>query len=53
MVTINPAIVIKAEDSKGAIEKGRDADLTILDKDDLSIYATIIRGRIAYHRSDQ
>jgi N-acetylglucosamine-6-phosphate deacetylase len=52
MVTINPARVIKAGNRKGAIERGKDADLTILEKDGLSVYATIIRGQIAYRRSD-
>jgi N-acetylglucosamine-6-phosphate deacetylase len=53
MVTINPARVIKAGNRKGLIERGKDADLTILEKDGLSVYATIIRGQIAYRSSDQ
>jgi N-acetylglucosamine-6-phosphate deacetylase len=48
MVTINPARVIGVDDRKGSVEKGKDADLTILKKDDLSVCATIIRGQVAY-----
>jgi len=48
MVTTNPARVIRAENRKGAIEKGKDADLTILERNDLSVCTTIIRGQIAY-----
>jgi N-acetylglucosamine-6-phosphate deacetylase len=50
-VTINPARVIKVDDHQGSIEKGKDADLTILKQNDLSVYATIIKGQIAYRSS--
>jgi N-acetylglucosamine-6-phosphate deacetylase len=49
MITANPARVVKVDDRKGTIAKGKDADLTILDENNLSVYATIIKGRIAFH----
>jgi N-acetylglucosamine-6-phosphate deacetylase len=52
MVTTNPARVIKADGEKGSIEEGKDADLTILNKD-LSVHATIVKGRVVYYDSSQ
>jgi N-acetylglucosamine-6-phosphate deacetylase len=48
MVTLNPARIIKADDHKGSIEKGKDADIVLLNRIDLSIRATIIKGQVAY-----
>jgi len=48
-ISINPAKVLGIETQKGSIDIGKDADIVLLD-DDNSIYATIIGGRIAYHR---
>ncbi|WXG47172.1 MAG: N-acetylglucosamine-6-phosphate deacetylase [Candidatus Atabeyarchaeum deiterrae] len=49
MATINPAKVIGVDARKGSIEKGKDADLVILNQEDLSIYATIIKGQLLQH----
>jgi len=51
MATVNPARVIKVDNHKGSIEKGKDADLVLLNKRDLSVYATIIKGRLVYRQS--
>jgi cytosine/adenosine deaminase-related metal-dependent hydrolase len=39
LVTINPAQQLGIADRVGSIEKGKDADLAIFDRDPLSIYA--------------
>jgi N-acetylglucosamine-6-phosphate deacetylase len=49
MVSTNPARVIKVDASKGSIEEGKDADLTILNREDLSVHATVVNGRVAYN----
>jgi N-acetylglucosamine-6-phosphate deacetylase len=51
MVTLNPARVIKVDNRKGSIEKGKDADIVLLKKDDLSVYATIIKGQVVERSS--
>ena len=60
MYTINAAYSTKEEDSKGSIEEGKIADLTILSKDptnipkdeiaSIEIIKTIIGGRIVYNK---
>ncbi|MCD6506010.1 N-acetylglucosamine-6-phosphate deacetylase [Candidatus Poribacteria bacterium] len=50
-VTENPARAIGMEDRKGSIEVGKDGDLVILDPD-LSIWATIVGGRIVYRKEE-
>ncbi|WXG44486.1 MAG: N-acetylglucosamine-6-phosphate deacetylase [Promethearchaeati archaeon SRVP18_Atabeyarchaeia-1] len=51
MTATNPARIIGIGGSKGSIEEGKDADLAILNKEDLSVHATIIKGQVAYQRS--
>jgi N-acetylglucosamine-6-phosphate deacetylase len=48
MVTLNPARIIKVDNHKGSIEKGKDADIVLLNRIDLSIRATIIKGQVVY-----
>ena len=48
-VTENPARAIGMEDRKGSIEVGKDGDLVILDFD-LSIWATIVGGKVVYRK---
>lgn len=48
-VTENPARAIGMEDRKGRIEVGKDGDLVILDFD-LSVWATVVGGRIVYRK---
>jgi predicted amidohydrolase YtcJ len=63
MVTINGAYAVKAEDRKGSVEVGKDADFTVIDRDpyacaaDKSIYDmkalyTIRRGEIIYRAAE-
>ena len=49
MVTINPAKDINIYDKKGSIEKGKDADIVIFDKD-ININMTIVEGDIVYKK---
>ena len=46
-VTQNAAQVLGLGQTKGSIAPGRDADLVVLEKD-LSVYATIVAGRVVY-----
>ena len=47
MITATPAEIMKIENSKGSLTKGKDADIVIFD-DDIHIKKTIIGGRIIY-----
>ncbi|MGO5066467.1 MULTISPECIES: N-acetylglucosamine-6-phosphate deacetylase [unclassified Clostridium] len=49
MVTINPAKDINIYDKKGSLEKGKDADIVIFDKD-INISMTIAEGDIVYKK---
>ncbi|EPY2273332.1 N-acetylglucosamine-6-phosphate deacetylase [Clostridium sporogenes] len=49
MVTVNPAKDINVYDRKGSIEKGKDADIVIFDKE-IDISMTIIEGNIVYKK---
>ena len=54
LVTLNPAIQLGIDKRVGSIEKGKDADLVIYDKNPLSIYAVVqkslIDGRVYFDR---
>ena len=54
LVTLNPAIQLGIEKRVGSIEVGKDADLTIYDRDPLSAYAvvqkTLIDGHVYFDR---
>jgi N-acetylglucosamine-6-phosphate deacetylase len=45
----NPARVAQAQERKGVIERGMDADIVLLDPE-MQVAATICRGEIAYRR---
>ncbi|MGJ0906141.1 N-acetylglucosamine-6-phosphate deacetylase [Clostridium botulinum] len=49
MVTVNPAKDINIYDKKGSIEKGKDSDIVIFDKD-INISMTIVEGNIVYQK---
>jgi N-acetylglucosamine-6-phosphate deacetylase len=51
-VTENPARVLGLERHKGRIQVGYDADIVLVDED-LSVYATIVGGRVVYAPSMQ
>jgi N-acetylglucosamine-6-phosphate deacetylase len=47
MASLNPARILGVENRKGSIEKGKDADLVLLDND-LDVRMTFVKGRIVY-----
>ena len=49
MATLTPARIIGVNNQKGSLEKGKDADVLILDRD-LNIHRTIIQGKTEYTR---
>ncbi len=48
-VTLNPAKLLGAEDRKGSIAAGKDADIVIFDRE-FDVKATLIRGKIAHRK---
>jgi len=48
-VTENPAKLLGLEERKGMIWLGKDADLVLLESD-LSVYTTIVKGKIVYRK---
>src|SRR5947199_7584682 len=55
MITLNPAWIIGVDDRVGSLDVGKDADISIWDRDPLSSYAkvekTIIDGDVYFDRS--
>ncbi len=49
MATLTPAEVIGVNDHKGSLEKGKDADILLMDGE-VNIHKTIIQGKIDYVR---
>ncbi len=49
MATLTPAEILGVNDSKGSLEKGKDADILVLDEQ-MNIHKTIIQGKIDYER---
>jgi len=47
--SINPARLLGVDASKGSIEKGKDADIIIFDKD-FDVKMTMVRGKIIYRK---
>lgn len=47
MMTQTPAKIMKVNNRKGTLEKGKDADVVIFD-DDINVKATIVGGRIVH-----
>lgn len=50
LLTINPAKMLRIDDTKGSIETGKDADLVILGED-LGVETTIVRGDVVYTKN--
>jgi N-acetylglucosamine-6-phosphate deacetylase len=48
MITSTPARIMRIDNTKGSIKKGKDADLVIFN-DDINIKMTIVNGRIIYN----
>ena len=42
MASLNPAKAIGVDKNKGSIEIGKDADLLLLDKDNINIKASVV-----------
>jgi N-acetylglucosamine-6-phosphate deacetylase len=49
MATLTPAGIIGMNDRIGSLEKGKNADILIIDED-VNIHKTIIQGEIEYTR---
>lgn len=47
MMTATPARIMRVDDKKGSLEKGKDADIVIFDKDIL-VKTTIVQGKIVH-----
>ncbi len=47
MATETPARIMKVNDGKGCLQKGKDADVIIFDND-INIQTTIVKGNIVY-----
>jgi N-acetylglucosamine-6-phosphate deacetylase len=47
MATINPAVAISVNKSKGSLEPGKDADIVIID-DKVNVYMTIVKEKVVY-----
>ena len=47
MITHTPARIMKIDDKKGTLVKGKDADIVIFDSD-INIKKTIVKGRVIY-----
>ena len=48
-VTLNPARILKIDNRKGSLEKGKDADIVLIDKR-FEIHYTIIGGKTVYKK---
>jgi len=48
--SLNPAKLLGIDDKKGSIERGKDADLVILDFDN-SVWKTMVEGKIVYQKA--
>jgi N-acetylglucosamine-6-phosphate deacetylase len=47
MVTLTPARILKIDDVKGSIDKGKDADIVVFDED-INVRMTIVEGKLVY-----
>jgi len=47
MMTSTPARIMKVENKKGSLDKGKDADIVIFD-DDVNIKMTMVKGKVIY-----
>ena len=52
MATMNPAKILRVDDKKGSVEKGKDADLIIADKA-LNVFMTLVGGKCVYRKARQ
>jgi N-acetylglucosamine-6-phosphate deacetylase len=52
MATLTPATIVGVAGRKGSLEKGKDADLVIMDAN-VNVQLTMARGQVVYRASDQ
>ena len=50
MATINPAKRIGVDDRMGSLEKGKDANIVIVDND-VNVYMTLVKGKVVYQKN--
>lgn len=50
MASSTPAKIMKIEERKGSLQKGKDADIVIFDND-INIYNTLVRGNLIYEKA--
>jgi N-acetylglucosamine-6-phosphate deacetylase len=50
MITSTPARIMRVQDKKGSLTKGKDADIVIFDQD-INIKKTIILGKVVYEKA--
>ena len=48
LMTINPAKALRMDDRKGTLQAGKDADMVLLDRDELNVVMTVGLGRVLY-----
>ncbi len=49
MLSLTPARIMNIDDRKGSIEKGKDADIVIMDKD-FQVTAVFVKGKLCYKK---
>ena len=49
MASLTPACIMQIDKKKGSLEKGKDADICIMDKD-LNVMKTVVEGKIVFSR---
>ena len=47
MATSTPATILKIDDAKGSIDKGKDADIVVFDEH-INVRMTIVGGEVVY-----
>jgi N-acetylglucosamine-6-phosphate deacetylase len=47
MATSTPATILKIDDAKGSIDKGKDADIVVFDEN-INVRMTIVEGEVVY-----
>ena len=47
MATLTPARILKIDDAKGSIDRGKDADIVVFDED-INVRMTIVEGKLVY-----
>ena len=47
MATLTPARILRIDNAKGNIDKGKDADIVVFD-DNINVRMTIVEGEVVY-----